>query len=41
MTASTASGSPSSVSPDLTDAYRLHHIDTGSITDAALTLLRR
>lgn len=28
-------------SSDLTDAYRLHHIDTGSITDAALTLLRR
>jgi len=28
-------------SSDLTDAYRLHHIDTGAITDAALTLLRR
>lgn len=28
-------------SSDLTDAYQLHHIDTGSITDAALTLLRR
>jgi len=28
-------------SSDLTDAHQLHHIDTGSITDAALTLLRR
>ncbi len=28
-------------SSDLTHAYRLHHIDTGSITDAALTILRR
>ncbi len=28
-------------SSDLTDAYRLHHLDTGSITDAALTLLGR
>jgi pyruvate dehydrogenase E1 component len=26
-------------SSDLTDAYRLHQIDTGAITDAALTLL--
>lgn len=26
-------------SSDLPDAYRLHHIDTGAITDAALTLL--
>ncbi len=26
-------------SSDLTDAYRLHEIDTGAITDAALTLL--
>jgi len=28
-------------SSDLDDAYRLHHLDSGSITDAALTLLRR
>ena len=28
-------------SSDLTEAYRLHQIDPGSITDAALTLLRR
>ena len=28
-------------SSDLTDAHRLHHIDAGAITDAALTLLRR
>lgn len=26
-------------SMDLTDAYRIHHVDTGSIADAALTML--
>lgn len=28
-------------SSGLNDAYRLHHIDSGSITDSALTILGR